>query len=99
MIPRDKHDESECIEAKRREFEVWKDFKVFEEVRNIGQSYITSCWVLTEKDGGTIKAHLVYYGFQEDAKIQSDSPTCGKEAMRVFLSTTAIKGWNLNQRT
>ena len=86
-------------DAKLEELERWKEFDAFEEVENVGQKYITGCWVCNRKesDGKLVnRAWYVIRGFQEDASIQSDSPTGSKEGMRLALSVIACKGWRVN---
>ena len=42
-------DDPVVLEAKHLELEKWKQFEVYNEVRNEGQTYITVQWVLTQK--------------------------------------------------
>ena len=42
-----------------------------------------------------VKARLVCRGFEEQCTVQSDSPTCGKDVLRLFLSITAMNDWVL----
>ena len=68
-----------------KEFESWKNLNVYEEVDDVGQKAISSCWVYTEKmsKGERIKkAHLAACGFEEDIeRIPIDLPTCNKESL------------------
>ena len=82
-------------EAKMRELKTWRDFNVFEEVENTGQSYITTRWVMSIKADGTKKARLVARGFEDDclSKSEKESPTCPKEAFRIAVSICGSKKW------
>ena len=86
----------DVFKAKKLELDNWKNFNVYEEVENQGQSALSVRWVCTEKclDGEKkIKARLVARGFEEVHKAQSDSPTGNKDTLRIFLSIISSKGW------
>ena len=88
----------EILLAKQKELDNWKDNNVYTAVDDCGEKCISCRWVITEKqkvDGSSfIKARLVARGFEEDSTgIQTDSPTCGKESLRVVLAIAASKGW------
>ena len=77
----------------------WKDYHVFEEVPDIGQSTISVRWVCTEKniDNQIItKARLVARGFEEQNKFRKDSPTCSKENMRLAFVNSVTNHWRIN---
>lgn len=88
--------------AKSDEIQCWKNNKVFDEVKDIGQSTISTRWVCTLKttDDGTgikPKARLVARGFEEfNENVQKESPTCAHESLRVLLSVITNKKWKLN---
>ena len=42
----------------------------------------------------TVKARLVVRGFEEEDKIQSDSPTAAKSTLRLAMAIAASKGWS-----
>ena len=77
--------------AKEKELQKWKDFEVYEEVVNKGQSTISVRWVVTQKD--VLKARLVARGFEEKDDIRSDSPTVSKEVLRIFFTVCSAKNW------
>ena len=82
--------------AKKFELDNWKNFDVYEEVEDKGQSAISARWVCTErikKDEKSIKARLVARGYEEEEKVQSDSPTGNKDTLKLFLVTIASKCW------
>merc|ERR1712033_65065 len=60
------------VKAKKEELDNWKNFKVYEEVKDNGQSAISVTWVCTEKKKKT-KARLVARGYEEKEKAQTDS--------------------------
>ena len=84
------------FEAKRKELDNWKNFDVYEAVRDAGQNFMTVRWVVTEKSGYsgiTHKARLVVRGFQEEEDTRCDSPTTGKEVIRILLAIGVSNGW------
>ena len=86
------------LEAKGKELANWKKFKVYEEVPDNGQKYISGRWVYSQKevDGKMInKARLVCRGFEEDCEVPRDSPTCCKDTIRVGISVIASKQWEI----
>ena len=90
---------TEEMKAKTTELDNWRNFGVYEEVKNTGQKTISVRWVITEKEKEgqqSLKARLVARGFEETCDIQSDSPTASKELMRIFLSILCSKGWDIN---
>ena len=93
-------DDSKFEEARNKELSNWKKMKVYDEVNDEGQHFITGRWVYTEKatDQEIVKkARFVCRGFQEDTEgIPTDSPTCYKDTLRVATSFIASKDWELN---
>lgn len=82
--------------AKQSELNNWKQFGVYEEVQNRGQTALSVRWVCTEKTVNNetkIKARLVARGFEETQSIRADSPTGSKDTLRIFMSIMASKGW------
>ena len=78
-------------DAMEKELKKWKDFNVYEEVKDEGQKSISVRWVITEKE--ETKARLVARGFEEKVNIKSDSPTVTKEVLRMFFTICSSKGW------
>ena len=88
------------LAEKSDEMQKWRDMDVYEEVKNVGQPWISSRWVLTEKmKGGAMvrKARLCVRGCEEDqSQMKTDSPTCQKESLRLLLCVLASKQWTLH---
>ena len=42
-----------------------------------------------------VRARYVARGFEDDSTVQSDSPTFGKDALRIFLAVIASKNWTV----
>ena len=85
--------------AKQNELDNWKDQNVYEEVPDQGQKCITVRWVIEPKEESGkayTKARLVARGFEEDQNFRTDSPTCGRESLRLTLMIIAGKKWQLN---
>ena len=95
-LPVSQHSRSDVNEAKAKKISNMEHYEVFVKVKDIGQITVGSRWVVTEKqahDGQKtkVKARLVTRGFQEENKVQSDSPTANKESVRIFLSIAAAE--------
>ena len=93
-LTRDEQNTPECFEAKQAELKKLQDFDTYEEAPYWGQKCISTRWVVTGKESG-IKARLVARGFEEESTCQSDSPTIGKSAIRLFLAVVASVGWEI----
>ena len=78
----------------------WKVNGVYKEVKNQGQSTVSTRWVPSEKISPTgetkLKERLVIKGYEEKEHIQADSPTVSKEVLRIFFSVIASKDWSCN---
>ena len=73
---------------KKKELLNWQTFKVFDEVKYVGQPLLTTQWVLTEREiqpKPFIKACLVVRGSEENSKVYSGSPTLSKDSTPIFL--------------
>ena len=84
--------------AKTAELDSWKQNEVYKEVEDKGQKCISTRWVCTlkqTKDGIRPKARLVARGFEEinNKQIPKDSPTCGKESLRLIIAIIAHNRW------
>ena len=64
-------------------------------LRDDGHQVLDTRYVITEKPDGSIKARFVVKGFQETSPKQSDSPTAGRETLKLFLSIVANEGWRV----
>ena len=100
QIPRYRHHESICKEAKERELSSWDEFEVYEVVKDEGQTRLGTNWVLTEKmvdSKQIVKARLTVRGDQEDTEgIRSDSPTVRKGNIKIFAAVAAKEGWEIS---
>ena len=86
----------EIDKAKSTEISNWRKREVFEEVEDKGQKTISTRWIITEKIGRTgknIKARLVARGFEEESDLETDSPTCSKEALRTSIMIMKNNNW------
>ncbi|KAK6187111.1 hypothetical protein SNE40_005204 [Patella caerulea] len=84
-------------ESKQTELENWKKNSVYKVVKNEGQKYISTRWICTLKstDKGIVpKSRLVARGFEEFGNfVEKDSPTCGKDSLRLILAILAHNNW------
>ncbi|KAG1673036.1 DNA polymerase epsilon subunit 2 [Nymphon striatum] len=85
--------------AKAQELENWERFDVYEEVEDCGQQVMSTRWVITQKSDQenttfTVKARLVARGFEAQDDVQADSPTAGKDTLRIFLALASTLSWN-----
>ena len=91
------HCKPEIIKAKEQELQNWRNFDVYREIQDSGQKALSTRWVVTEKSlpegKKSVKARLVVRGFEEEDKVQSDSPTASKSTLRVVMSIAASEGW------
>ena len=81
-----------------KELEAFKNFGVYEEVKDDGQERLSSRWVMTDKSMETerkVKARLVCRGFEEAVEVQADSPTGSKETLHMLMAIAATKGWTI----
>ena len=92
MLPKERRDSPECMEAKQLELQKLIDFETYEEVEDEGQDRITTTWVLTLK-GHEVKARLTARGFQEQDEHPKESPTMQKYSLRTLLTIASAKGW------
>ena len=99
ILPRFRHGEKRCREAKEKELENFDLFDVYDEVADEGQETLGTNWVLAEKvkDNETmIKARLTIRGDQEDTlDVRGDSPTVRKSNINVFLMCAARMRWKI----
>ena len=94
-------DDNTFDNAKRKELDSWMSNRVYEEVENKGQKFVTTRWVCTvkeSKEGIVPKARLVARGFEDldNGNILKDSPTCSTESLRTVLSVIAQKKWSVH---
>ena len=93
-LPRGRHNDPDCINAKQVELDKLRDFGVYEEVRNQGQQCISTRWVLWEKgEKKEVRARLVARGFEEEVDVPVDSPTVSKCTVRMVLAIAVAKQW------
>ena len=92
----------EVLKAQQDELDKWHEYKVNDEVEDLGQEAISTQWVLTEKviDNSTVvKARLVACEFEEIAtNIWTDSPTVCKENIHLVATIAAANNWKLHSR-
>lgn len=93
-IPRNEQNSPECLEAKKEELTRLQEFGVYEEVPDQGQACISTKWVMVKK-GERVKARLTARGFEEDIISAVDSPTIGKNCVRILLAIAASKHWTI----
>ena len=82
-------------EAKQKELQQWEEMGVYKEVPDSGQECISLRWVIREKvgDKGEVncKARLYVRDFEEEQNFRTNSPTCSREWMHMFLATAELK--------
>ena len=95
LLAASKLGKEELLTARTREIDKLREFNVFEEVPDTGQQPVTTRWVMTRKDDGTVKARLVARGFEEKLEDPTNSPTVTKHAVRILLSLATTSNWTL----
>ena len=94
MIPRERHSDQDCKEAKQVELKKLQEFDTYEVVEDEGQHRISCRWVLWYKSD-EVRARLTARGFEELEKVASDSPTIDKCNVRIVLAICASENWIL----
>lgn len=98
--PKSSEDKEAGRLAKSAEVQNWKKYGVYHEVADDGQFAISTRWVMTQKEdengGSKVKARLVARGFEEPVKSQADSPTAGRDTLRLFLGLCSSLNWKCN---
>ena len=88
-------------QAMFKEIEKYESFEAFEEVADNGQERLPVKWVVSrhEMDGKNqpLKARLCIRGDleREKDKVRSDSPTAGKDTIKIALSIAANEGFKI----
>ena len=98
QVARDKWHLPEVREAMKKELDNFAKFDVYDLVPDRGQHFITSGWVVVEKEkeGNWItKARLVIHGNQERDTVRSDSPTVKKQNLRIQLALAVQNNWTM----
>ena len=78
LIPRSRHEDKDCVEAKKMELEKLSSFGVYQEVDDEGQERISTTWVLWNK-GNELRARIVPRGYEKDKDLSKGSPTVAKK--------------------
>ena len=97
-VDRSKWHLPEVQEAMRKELDNFTKFEVYDLVKDEGQHFITSGWVIVEKEkeGKWItKARLVIHGNQELNAVRSDSPTVKKQNLRLQCAIAVQNNWTM----
>ena len=92
LIPKDKRNTPECMEAKQAELKKLSDFQTYTVVEDKGQSSISTTWVMTEK-GEEVRARLTARGYEEEEEFPKDSPTMQKFSFRLLLMLATLNSW------
>ena len=101
IVEKTDYSSTEVQEAMKKEVEKYKSFNAYEEVDDNGQKSIPIRWVVTKQpmDGKNqpIKARLCIRGDLEKDKnsVRSDSPTAGKDTMKLALMIAANEGFKI----
>ncbi len=71
---------------------------MYQEVKDTGQSYISSRWVVTTKGehNQQVKARLVARGFEEICDLKKDSPTVTKTVIRLLFTLAVSHNWTVD---
>lgn len=97
LVPRSMHHLPAVLEAKKKELQNFKDFKVYEIVDDEGQRKLNHGWVITQKllEDGIMgyKARLVACGNEENQSLRTDSPTISKTTLKIIMAIAALMEW------
>ena len=106
FLPKEEYNSPEAIKAKELEMKHFKEYGVYKEVADIGQSRITSGWVLTKKtiDGqDRVKARLICHGNQQSVwnaefSARTDSATVKRKSIKVLIAMAPQHGWSVRSQ-
>ena len=87
-------DERKVKVAKEAEIKKFQEYKVYDEVKNAGQSTVSCRWVITKK-GDQIKARLVARGFEEMLLDRVDAPTVNSTSLWTLFTITVSNKWKI----
>ena len=90
--------ENQAMEAKMTELGNWKRQEVYREEEDMGQSYISVRWVLSQKvkNGENItKARLCARDFGEVKDFPTDSPCCSRIGIRTIFILITSNQWEI----
>ena len=98
QVPRKRYHERDVQDAMNKELEQFKQYEVYQEVEDTGQTRISTKWVVTEKSSSDhgrkmTKARLVCRGFEESTDEQLNSPTVEKISIRLLFCVVMANGW------
>ena len=74
LIPRNKWNEKNVIDAKQEELNKLATWDTYELVPDEGQEAVSTRWVIWKKDENTTRARLVARGYEEKVEVPVDSP-------------------------
>ena len=94
LLPKEKRSTPECEEAKQTELDKLREFNTYDIIEDQGQPYITTTWVLTEKQD-QIRARLTARGYEEVGDFPKDSPTMQKASLRIVLALATASNWQV----
>ena len=101
LVPRNQYGNKDVQNAMLQEIQKYKTFNAFEEVDDEGQESLPVRWVVTrhEIDGKNqpLKARMCIRGDLEKGKddVRADSPTVGKETLKLALTIAANEGFTV----
>ena len=94
-IQKSRYHEPQIEEAMTAEIDYWKQYKVYSEVKDLGQKTLKTRWVVTRKGNNSYKARLVVTGFEEEIEEKVDSPRGEKSSLRILLSICVTNNWKI----
>ena len=99
LLTRSEELSQEVVDAKEKEILNLIENDVFDEVNDVGQSCVSSKWVVTKKvkeEKTTVKARLVARGFEEKSNnTRTDSPTCSRQSLRMAFVIASTMNWKI----
>ena len=97
FFPRQEWDKPFVMETKKKELNSFHNYGAYKEVPYVGQTRLSSGWVVTKKLYGDIcivgcKARLVVHGNQGVEEVTSNSPTLTKQTLKMVNAVAAQYG-------
>ena len=101
LIPKKEWKQDEVRQAMKKELEKYQSFDAYEEIEDNGEHCIPMKWVVSRSSDDSknqpIKARLCIRGDLENGKenIRADSPTAGKDTLKLALMIAANERWSI----
>ena len=95
IMSENEHGREDIKEDKEMELKDWNRYDAYEEMEQEDKNVLDSTWVIKKKEGGRIKTTPCVKECQEDLDPSADSPTADRDSMKMILTITENKGFEM----